>query len=150
MAISGVNFGATAVKAKQNSNRRGLEVKTVAGLTAIPVAVGLGYAGRFYYENKGKASVYEDMIKKFPTNDSFKDCLKIIEKNLKNAKIGAVALMVAGTATVLGYAGAKIMRVFDKKQPSAIPSKPESKTESKPEVKSQPKPSVAQNAPEAK
>lgn len=137
MAISGVNFGAVAENPSQvKPKRKDLGVKTVATATAVPVAVGLGYATRFYYENKGKASVYKDLVAKFPADDAFKSCLSLTEKSQRNSKIGAVALVVAGAATVLAYAGAKMFGAFDK----AISKTP------KQDVKSVEQPKIEQKA----
>ena len=124
MAISGVNFGAVSATPKDKAGKKGLSVKTVACATAVPVAVGVGYATRFYYENKGKSSVYQDMVDKFPKEDSFKSCLKLTEKSQRNAKIAAIGLVVAGVATVLGYAAAKMFGVFDKTDKTPVSAKP--------------------------
>lgn len=116
MAVSGVNFCAVVPKNAQvkHDGNKGMSVKTVAAATSVPVLVGLGYATRFYYENKGKASVYKEISEKFPKDDAYKSCLKLTEKSMRNAKVGAVALVVAGATTVLGYAGAKVLGVLDK------------------------------------
>lgn len=124
MAISGVNFGAVSATPNNKADKKGLSVKTVAGATAVPVAVGVGYATRFYYENKGKASVYQDLIDKFPKDDTFKSCLKLTEKSQRNAKLSAIGLVVAGVATVLGYAAAKTFGAFDKTDKAPASAKP--------------------------
>lgn len=138
MAINGVNFmAAPEVQAQAKPKRKDVSVKTVACATGVPVLVGLGAATRFYYENKGKASVYKDMIAKYPAEDIFKSCLNLTEKSQRNSKIGAVALVVAGAATVLGYAGAKMFKSFDK----AVSTTKLPKTEAKiaPKTKEEPK-----------
>ena len=154
MAISGVNFGASMAQPKSRENKNGLAIKTVAQMTALPVVVGSGYAARFYYENKGKASVYKDMIAKFPADDSFKSCLNLVEKSQKNAKLIGGSIVVAGVAAVIAYAGAKALGLFNRPQltepSSPKDAKAESKVEVRPEEKLEAKPIAEQKAKDAK
>lgn len=70
---------------------------------AVLVLAGGGHSAKTYFDNRGKAVVYEDMVKVFTEGSAerkgLEDCLKLAKKNMQDAKKGGIIILTTVALT---------------------------------------------------
>ena len=86
----------TTVTPKQQPKTQ-LSIRDILLVQAVPLLAGTGLSAKTYFDNRGKAVVYEDMVKVFTEGSAerkgLEDCLKLAKKNMQDAKKGGIILL---------------------------------------------------------
>ena len=74
-----------------------ISVKDVLLVQSVPLVAGGGHAIKTFFENKGKASAYQDLLKTYKKGSTqyknIENCIEFAKKNMKNAKLGGIILV---------------------------------------------------------
>lgn len=95
--ISGIN--PTPVKPitpQKQQPKTQLNIRDILLVQGTLLLAGGGHSAKTYFDNRGKAVVYEDMLKVFAEGSAerrgMEDCLKLAKNNMKDAKRGGIIL----------------------------------------------------------
>ena len=95
-AINPTPVNPTTISQKQQPKTQ-LSTRDILLPQAALVLAGGGHSAKTYFDNRGKAVVYEDMAKVFAEGSAerkgIEDCLKLAKNNMKNAKKGGIILL---------------------------------------------------------
>ena len=95
-AINPTPVKPAAVAPKQQPKTQ-LSTRDILLPQAVLVLAGGGHSAKTYFDNRGKAVVYEDMVKVFAEGSAerkgLEDCLKLAKKNMQDAKKGGIILL---------------------------------------------------------
>lgn len=86
----------TTVTPKQQPKTQ-LSIRDILLPQTVLLLAGGGHSAKTYFDNRGKAVVYEDMVKVFAEGSAerkgLEDCLKLAKKNMQDAKKGGIILL---------------------------------------------------------
>lgn len=97
-AINPTQVKPTATPTKQQpvKDNAQLNIRDILLVQAVPLVAGGGYSAKTYFDNRGKAVVYEDMMKVFAEGTAehkgLENALKLAKNNMKDAKKGGIIL----------------------------------------------------------
>ena len=108
----------TQNEAKNNPQLSTSQILLPQGLLLLAAG---GHSAKTYFDNRGKAVVYEDMAKVFAEGSAerkgMEDCLKLAKNNMKDAKKGGIILL---TTLAITTAWTLIAHACNKKQKTNI------------------------------
>ena len=94
--ISPTPVNPTTISQKQQPKTQ-LSTRDILLPQALLLLAGGGHSAKTYFDNRGKAVVYEDMVKVFAEGSAerkgLEDCLKLAKKNMQDAKKGGIILL---------------------------------------------------------
>ena len=80
-----------------------INVKDVLIIQSVPLIAGGGHAVKTYFENKGKVSAYQDLLKSYKAESqqykNLENRIEFAKKNIKAAKRGGIILVVTMALT---------------------------------------------------